>query len=295
MDKNPVNQSPANSGVFTISATGEYHRDEIPPRCRKPRLVRYEATATVQVPVLTEDDAPVAFRVTELEKTIEVRTHAGNLFRPHLPAHLQAEPTVPGSGRFPVEVKLQNHELTGSITSDEEFAAAVQEKFGRFIIVDGVVWVECEEPRYIVTTFGAGHNHGSTALMIDWSDNSNHRAESYFRADEFEEAVQYAIEVAAGRGDDLSATRFQEDGERYRYIEILIPESVTLVTVPATPPDVRALRIDYQSAISRLRDAANYDVDQEAEAFARVVELRQQIIAAGHSPVESDARPYEAR
>lgn len=278
--------------TFNITVTGTYTRDEIPPRCRKPRPVSHDTSAKATIPTVTATDAPVAFRVTNHNRAVsEIRTHAGRLYGPYLPARQQTDPTEPGSAQFPAEIDENDHTQTryrlGSPSTAEEFTAAVTEYFARFLIIDNAVWVEVPEPGYHVATYGLGGINGSTGLSV--STRKDHG--TLFRADEFEAALTHAIETSRDRGDD--PTRYEQHGEDYRDIEVLIPEAVTLVTIPPTPKPVRRLRWDYDSARSRLRDA--HTPDEETQAFQEVERLRQEIIQTGHTPVESDARPYEAR
>lgn len=280
---------------FQITVTGTYTRTEIPPRCRKPRPVTYDTNATATVETVSTEAAPVAFRVakrfSDEESVTEIRTHEGKLYAPYRPAHRQEEATIPGDALFPSEIDEHSHGLTRYKlrypSSAEEFAAAVSERFAQFLIIDGTVWAEAAEPGYHVATYGLGGLNGSTGLSV--STRKDHG--TLFRADEFDAALAHAIETSHDRGDD--PTRYEQNGERCREIEVLIPEAVTLVTIPPTPKPVRRLRWDYDSARNRLRDAST--PDEETRAFQEVVRLREAILQTGHTPAESDARPYEAR
>ena len=55
-----------------------------------------------------------------------------------------------------------------------------QEAAKRYLIVDGSVWLRCGEPRYVVNTFGLGHNHGGTGLFVEEFYNSNISNTNYF-------------------------------------------------------------------------------------------------------------------
>lgn len=277
---------------FTIHVSGTFTRDEIPPRCRKPRPVTHDTSTTTTVQAVTSDEAPVAFRITDtLSETVaDIRTHNGQLYTPFLPVAHQKEYTKPGDDIFPSELD-ENHHLSGyqlrASTSAEDFDVTVQNIFSRFLIIDDAIWKLTSEPAYHVMTFGLGGINGSTGLSVS----TRRDVGMIFRADEYEAARACAIATARDRGDD--ASRFEADPERYRSIEVLIPEAVTLVTMPPTPNHVKRLRLDYNSVRSRLRDA--YTPYDEAEAFSELIRLREAIIETGHTPVESDLRPYEAR
>lgn len=274
---------------FAISLTGTYTRDEIPPRCRKPRPVTYETSAQVEVPMVTSDDAPVAFRIRRLDdQTQEIRTHDGRLFAPYLPHSHQEEPSLPGSVHFPQDVDTERSNLryvTFNVDSDEAYYQQAQEHYRRFLIIDGVVWEETTEPGYHVTVFGFGD------VSLGVSDRKDHG--TLFRADEFEDALAWARTLADERRDSSSRYIDPESVERHRAIEVLVPEAVTLVTIAPAPKEVRDLRFQYSLARDYLSRATT--PDEETERFAEVVSLREAIIKRGHSPIESDARPYEAR
>lgn len=281
---------------FIINASGTYTREEIPPRCRKPRPVTHETSAQAQIPSVTSDESPVAFRIRDLDdRTTEVRTHDGRLFAPYRTGPDRTEPILPGSTKFPQDVDTTFNGLgyVGyPVDSEDAYRQAVQDQYRKFLIIDGIVWVEAGEPSYSVSTFGMGGNHGGTGLMVNRDAMGRHSGAT-FRADEFEDAHAYAIEVANRRGDTRDVARYQDNPEHYRCIEVVIPEAVTLVTVAPSPQRVRRLRTDYSMAIHKLDRAST--PDEETEAFARVVVLREEIVSLGYTPIESNALPYEAR
>lgn len=290
----------ATTSTFDITVTGTYTRDEIPPRCRKPRPVTYPATTTVRVPQVTADQAPVAFRVhnNPLTAPTPYRHWGGNLYTKWRPS-VRDEPVTPGSTMFPAEQEAERYRLGPFIASEAAFAERVRDLYEDYLIVDGIVWVISGEPRYVVQTFGTGHNHGGTSVLASDTDNPNLRSESYFRADEPDAAAAYAIDAANERGDTESVARLQSR-QSYERIEVLISEAVTLVTVPPEPRHVHGLRFDYSSAVDRLSNLMRSRLnpataEEEARQFEKVARLREQIIQAGCSPIEPTSRPYEAR
>lgn len=268
---------------FTVSFTGHYIRNEIPPRCRKPRPVRHPMTAQVEIDTVTAADAPIAVRVDEVSGRREIRLHDGRLFTLHLPFSRQSEPTRPGSVQFPEDIGW----LTLHASSEEEFHAQAAAHFRQFVIVDDIVYIETPEPCYEVCSFG-GMSGNVTILPSESS-----RAGILFRADEFDAAHEYAITLASRRGVTRSVDRLRGEPEQYRRIEVLIPEAITLVPVPPAPMDVEDLRIEYAIARGRLAQART--PDDEAVQFAELVRIREEIIKRGHLPLESDLAPYEAR
>ena len=276
--------------TFTIDITGTYTRDEIPPRCRKPRPVSHETSAQVEVPIVSAEEAPIAFRIRDLDdRTKEIRAFDGRLFAAHPIQIRREEPTLPGSTRFPSEIDTErNHDIRHIFTraeSDEDFQRLAQDHYRKFLIIDGIVWRETTEPGYHVSVFGFGE------VSLGVSDRKDHG--TLFRADEFEAALAWAQELTSERRGLSTRYSDPEAAERYRAIEVLIPEAVTLVTISPAPKEVRDLRVEYSMARDRLSDADSSD--EETRYFAEVVRLREEIVKKGHSPVESSARPYEAR
>ena len=84
------------------------------------------------------------------------------------------------------------------------------------------MWTVTGEPRYVVNTFGLGHNHGGTGLFVEEYYNQNIAASNYFSALDGDKAVAYANKVAERRGDTNDVGKFE------KMIEVLIPEAVTI-------------------------------------------------------------------
>ena len=78
--------------------------------------------------------------------------------------------------------------------------AGILKKAASYAIYDGKVWKECGEPMYEIATFGLGHNHGGTSMVIEFFYNPNVPKDYYFNALNKEDAVRYADKVAEERG-----------------------------------------------------------------------------------------------
>lgn len=214
--------------TFDISITAEHPiRNVIPPRCRKARTVYQTIQTVVEVPEAASDEAPVAMEyMNPISGLQQRRWHDGRLYRPYLPHARQKEPSLPGSVYFPDERSFGAHELA-SVDGATEAHGWVEERFDAYLIVDGQVWVEAGELVYVVMTFGLGHNHGGTGLMVDeiYGDatNSNIKRSAYWSAHQFNEAHAQAVEVATRRGDTESIPRFDD---RTHGIRVLIDEAV---------------------------------------------------------------------
>lgn len=92
----------------------------------------------------------------------------------------------------------------------------------KYLLVDGQLYVTVGEPRYHVTTFGCGNNHGGTALMVSNDYNPNCSLDCYFSALDADLAIQEAERVARDRGDTNDLGTFRAA------ITVLLPEAVKL-------------------------------------------------------------------
>lgn len=91
-----------------------------------------------------------------------------------------------------------------------------------YIYCDRKFWSVCNEPRYVINTFGLGHNHGGTAMFIEEYYNPNIPSDNYFNALQRDEAIAYGQAAAARRGD----TEYVDRIGKHEYIEVLMPEMV---------------------------------------------------------------------
>lgn len=93
------------------------------------------------------------------------------------------------------------------------------------LAIDCVMHTTVSEPRYNITTFGMGNNHGSTGLFVCQHYNDNLSKESYFTALEYSQACEYADRIATGRGDNKSIPVRPNGGHS---IEVMISAAVQL-------------------------------------------------------------------
>lgn len=96
------------------------------------------------------------------------------------------------------------------------------EKTKHYVICNGVVWKECEEPMYLINTFGLGHNHGGIGFFIQYSYNSNISNKNYFNALQREQAIAYGKQIALNRGDTDSVEGLGDGKD----IEVFMSEMV---------------------------------------------------------------------
>lgn len=191
------------------------------PRHRKLRYRDVQEEVEIDVKEITEKNAPVALRVYSWDGTTkDYKYYNGKLWTKVLwqDKHTGKEGLLP-------KKKLQWY-IRGVYDywnySKEDVINSYIEDAKRYLIIDGVVYEITGEPRYICMTFGLGHNHGGTSLMVSNWYNPNISKDRYFNALEREKAIEYTKNIALRRGDTKDIDRI---GESYN-IEVLIPEVI---------------------------------------------------------------------
>lgn len=236
----------------------EYEQSYLPTkRHRNPRFMRVKDEMQIEIEEPKAEDFPVAFIVHEYQhrhpnmKTYEdyhesdgkfelyaeeIRTDRKRLYKKRYVRHgaaIGAPVTDPQSivqncmprwSPLPLHpsdfteksVKIENNKR--QIRTDRRNSAKNLKYF------DGCFWEVCEEPRYVVQTFGLGHNHGGTSLFITEYYNSNIGKDRYFNAMQRAEAIAYGKNVAMRRGDTKDVDRI---GQR-EWIDVMMPEMVNV-------------------------------------------------------------------
>ena len=201
-----------------------YYEGYLPTkRHRKLRYRLIEEEVDLSVNKVSKKEAPVAFIIHEAIKNElkEYRLWNDKIWRPVL----YNEKVARTEGLYPVKEFIKSIEHYNSFSHEESKEAAVEKKekyVQKYLIIDNIVYREIGEPRYVVMTFGLGHNHGGTSLMIDYYYNPNISKDRYFNALERDEAIELAKETATRRGDTESIDRIGKSCN----IEVLIPEVV---------------------------------------------------------------------
>ena len=240
------------------------------PRCRKYRY--REATESVPAELLsvTKEDAPVAFIVHDSELftdgklvSTEIRTVNDNLYKKVLLHDIvccttSEESRMHARDPYSVETFLERiknntahflYYATNVSPEREEAINALEEYLADYAIIDNELWRKTGEPRYYVVTFGLGHNHASTALMISNYYNSNIPWDMYFSALDRQKAIDTAIEVALRRGDTNSVPSLKTLDEN---IEVLMPGMVHL-----NPKAWGCPRDEFQNMLSGITESAD--------------------------------------
>lgn len=226
-------------------------------RHRNIRERQIEDVISVSVTELTADVFPVAFIVHDMQSVQEgmtsyedyrsekcdfrmfaeeIRTYKGKLYTPVRITHGAAISTIFEDVNYVIDnlewMTRKNwycddgKEFSESsvIVEDnkKEICQMLRKSAKKYIYFDGKFWSVCGEPRYNITTFGLGHNHGGTGFFIEYGYNPNISKKNYFNALQRDEAIAYGKSVALGRGDTESVDRLG----KYDNIEVIMPEMV---------------------------------------------------------------------
>lgn len=231
-------------------------------RHRKERVRIVENTETVTIREISESEFPIAFIVHDYQSVCEnakkykdfrddskcifkvfsekVRTFNGRLFKPIRCSYGAAISTLFEEPVSYLEREFEEYEPISywhtNYSNNTEFSEKsillednicekkqeLLEKTKHYAICNGVVWKECEEPMYLINTFGLGHNHGGTGFFIQYSYNSNISNKNYFNALQREQAIAYGKQIALNRGDTDSVEGLGDGKD----IEVFMPEMV---------------------------------------------------------------------
>lgn len=220
---------------MNLQITYSYERQYLPTnRHRRPRTMVVEATSSFPVRELSEKEFPLAFEVENFrsvyfEKSYdnsksvfkvfkeEIRTDRHRLYKPMRYAAGAAISTEFLSMQE-IETNISRRFRKYHYKSDQplseksvictdtkaETVREIEVAVDKIIFSNGHFWKECQEPMYLVLTFGLGHNRGGTGFFVDEFYNSNISHKNYFTALQREEAIAYALAVARQRGDTES-------------------------------------------------------------------------------------------
>lgn len=214
-----------------------YEEEYLPTkRHRIPRIREVEETIEVELKGIKKDEAKLAFVVSDYGSFLDgngesqfgpVKTE---IFAVDNTLYTQKKDMwgVLDKGPLSMTDFIREIERHGdcyycwSGKSKEDVLRSLHKFVDSHMLVDGAIYEQTNEPRYVINTFGLGHNHGGTAMSIAHGYNPNIKKENYFNALQRDEAIAYANKVATGRGDTNNVGKFGE-GEN---IEVFMPEMV---------------------------------------------------------------------
>lgn len=202
---------------MNINVKFEYIEKYLPtPRCRKYRTREVKGICTVTVREAPIGKLVPAFGVEQYiwEETPHIEndvifSNEGSLWKLSRASRYYAGKSwfdlAPCTPEFlACRLEPNRYEIHDFNTDTKRIKAYIQSQADRFLICDGKLYEETTEPMYVIMTFGLGCNHGGSALMIEDYYNSNIPSSRYYAANQREEAIAKAKEVALNRGDTES-------------------------------------------------------------------------------------------
>lgn len=231
----------------TMTIMCHYKREEeyIPPRCRKPRYREATEVCPIHIPVVTPNEAPIAFKhkdhivgVTPETGRFYSSTKVYRAFNGDLYTRIPASDKYCGAQGWwklsQLKTEIMERQLwdyakewgVGNLHDVHECEAHFERMFAEYLIVDTgkekQIWQKSGEPMYVIHTFGLGHNHGGTSYSITNHYNSNIGKDRYFNALQAKEGMKEALRIAKGRGD----TDYLKYIRNFTKIQVLMPEMV---------------------------------------------------------------------
>jgi len=223
-----------------ITIPYEYTKQVIPKHCRKPRGVQFKGNISVLIHEVNAYQAPIAIiehnrqyndKTEQYEPSItEYRWYKNKLWKlhsfsrySHAPYETQTSEQFMGDP-YPMTNGISYYH---AYRFQQENRNCIMSWARNTLLIGGMRWQQIDEPRYVIHTFGLGHNHGhpGTSLSSTNSYNSNISKSRYFRIDQHDIALDTAINIALNRGDDKAISFINENHEDF---EILIPEAIRL-------------------------------------------------------------------
>ena len=219
-----------------IEVNISYEEEYLPTkRHRIPRIREVEETVTVELREVKKENAPVAMVVTDYKSYLDEngRDHFGLRDTPYVAVEdqLYSEKRdmwgALDKGPYSMEAFLKDIAREGDCSrswrgkSREDMLHALQKFMDSHVLINGAIYEQRGEPRYMINTFGLGHNHGGTGLFIEGHYNPNIHKNRYFTALQRDEAIAYANKVAEARGDTESVGTFDD-----KNITVYMPEMV---------------------------------------------------------------------
>lgn len=206
----------------------KYEESYLPPRCRKLRYRECEDFINVTLKEVDPAELQLAFEDNSYSGKGKIFFYRGKLWskqkmRSGAEEHgckTALEWLVWCHENCSAFFRLSYDREKGKDTSREAVVKAARDSMKNYILVDGELYETTAEPRYVVNTFGLGHNHGGTGMFCEYHYNPNIRKDNYFPATEGEAAVAYANKIAAGRGDTNDVGKFKP------FIVVHMPELV---------------------------------------------------------------------
>lgn len=224
-----------------ITVQIQYQEHYLPtPRHRIHRCRTITDRCTVSIPRVSAGAAPVAIRHTSPFPSLAVHNDYGTKRlleyrwykrRLYVRCKLSRFHSIhqPHRNRWAVPRDIHWPQAHSILDSPKAAISAARRFYSPFILIDDALYEAIGEPRFVLMTFGLGHNHGlgwGTSLSVDHDFNPNIRRARYWRVDEERLANEAGRAIATERGDSKALPHF--DKRLYDRFEILISDALRL-------------------------------------------------------------------
>lgn len=215
----------------------KYEESYLPPKCRKLRYKECEDYIDIDLKEIPYNELQLAFEDNSYSGKGKIYFYKGELWsKVKMPNPTLIKGLIDKGENIDTSLDYLkwchkncstfflnrwDREYKGKDTSREAAIKLVRNSIENMILVNGELYERCSEPRYIIKTFGVGHNHGGTEMFSEY--NSNIDNECCFAVTDGELAVAYANKVATVRGDTNDIGKFKP------FIKVYMPEIVTKV------------------------------------------------------------------
>lgn len=217
----------------------KYEESYLPKRCRKLRYKECEDYVYINLKEVNGEDLQLAFEDNSYNGKGKIYYYKGKLWSEVEPPHDNEKQYISEQYGEQIETALDwliwnnehgsqfflfsyDRENNGIDTSREAAIKKAKDSLKSKILVDEKLYETTAEPRYVIITFGLGHNHGGTGMFCEYFYNPNISKNNYFSALDGDKAVAYANYVAQRRGDTKDVGRFEP------FIITHIPELVKI-------------------------------------------------------------------
>ncbi len=203
----------------------KYEESYLPPRCRKLRYRECEDYINVNLKEVDGSELKLAFEDNSYSGKGKIYFYKGKLYCKEKMPNMGIVEDLRKDGNkinTPLDYLIWcnencstyfffswDRENYGKDTSREAVIKIARQGMKGYILVDGELFGKCTEPRYVINTFGLGHDHGGTGMFCEYHYNPNISKDNYFSALQGEDAVAYANKVAANRGDTKDIGKFK--------------------------------------------------------------------------------------
>jgi hypothetical protein len=223
-------------------------------------------SVSVIVPEVTETEAPVAgvmrqaryLRPSEPHvRHTTLRTYDGRLWAraASLSEHDTAEQHLMNEIEF-------NFDLYGN---DREKLESKIRKLGESrVVIDGNLWCEEHEPRYVVSHKKMGTDRGKLIWYVTTHPAHAGHESKTFNADDFDDMLKHFFDTLATEKDfericDYATKLREEDARHYDYVKVLIPDAFHEVP--------RQVHLDENGLNKRIRFHVRDDATMEKAGF----------------------------